>query len=237
MCLNEIICICTLSQIACLLPTTHSSLHSYRPLFQLFSSIFLWPFSSPHFLSPSNPWSLFSLNSNPSIVFFFSQCRLSRYMIHSLVVFWDVSLPLYFYNCFIHGWVVLLLSVHQEHFLEVVGGQEFLLLPLDEMERLLTSDDINVPDEETVVTSLLTWVHHDATTRQQHLPLLLANIRLPLLQPQVRAWLHILRNINLLDFTTFKTVSCTLSLIYQHWLILLSPISLVKGDESSCWQW
>uniref|UniRef100_A0AAX7SZ95 BTB domain-containing protein n=1 Tax=Astatotilapia calliptera TaxID=8154 RepID=A0AAX7SZ95_ASTCA len=74
-----------------------------------------------------------------------------------------------------------------EHFLEVVGGQEFLLLPVEEMERLLTSDEINVPDEETVVTSLLTWVRHDASTRQRHLPQLLAHIRLPLLQPQFLA--------------------------------------------------
>ncbi|XP_056265760.1 kelch-like protein 5 isoform X1 [Pseudoliparis swirei] len=74
-----------------------------------------------------------------------------------------------------------------EHFLEVVGGQEFLLLPMEEMERLITSDDINVPDEETLVTSLLTWVRHDTDVRQHHLPLLLANIRLPLLQPQILA--------------------------------------------------
>lgn len=47
------------------------------------------------------------------------------------------------------------------------------------------SDDVNVPDEETMVTSLLTWVSHDASTRERHLPLLLAHIRLPLLQPQV----------------------------------------------------
>ncbi|KAM9792886.1 kelch-like protein 5 [Neosynchiropus ocellatus] len=78
-------------------------------------------------------------------------------------------------------------SFTMEHFLEVVGGQEFLLLPLEEIEKLLTSDDINVPDEETVVTSLLTWVHHDAATRQRHLPSLLAHIRLPLLQPQFLA--------------------------------------------------
>lgn len=61
------------------------------------------------------------------------------------------------------------------------------MLPVEEMERLLTSDDVNVPDEETVVTSLLTWVGHDAASRERHLPLLLAHIRLPLLQPQVRA--------------------------------------------------
>lgn len=67
----------------------------------------------------------------------------------------------------------------------MVGGQEFLLLPVEEMERLLTSDEVNVPDEETVVTSLLTWVSHDAATRERHLPRLLSHVRLPLLQPQV----------------------------------------------------
>uniref|UniRef100_A0A1A8Q2K0 Kelch-like 5 n=1 Tax=Nothobranchius rachovii TaxID=451742 RepID=A0A1A8Q2K0_9TELE len=71
-----------------------------------------------------------------------------------------------------------------EHFLEVVGSQEFVLLPVEEMERLLTSDDINVPDEETVVTSLLSWVGHDPFNRQRHLSSLLSHIRLPLLQPQ-----------------------------------------------------
>uniref|UniRef100_A0A8C6UVL9 Kelch-like family member 5 n=1 Tax=Neogobius melanostomus TaxID=47308 RepID=A0A8C6UVL9_9GOBI len=74
-----------------------------------------------------------------------------------------------------------------EHFLDVVGGQEFLLLPLEEMSRLLTSDDINVADEETVVNSLLTWVRHDAPSRQRHLPSLLTHVRLPLLQPQFLA--------------------------------------------------
>ncbi|KAM6972696.1 kelch-like protein 5 isoform 2-T3 [Aplochiton taeniatus] len=74
-----------------------------------------------------------------------------------------------------------------EHFVEVVGGQEFLLLPLEEMERLLSSDDMNVPDEETVITALLSWARHDGPARQPHLPSLLAHIRLPLLQPQFLA--------------------------------------------------
>ncbi|KAG7246476.1 hypothetical protein CRUP_027566, partial [Coryphaenoides rupestris] len=65
-----------------------------------------------------------------------------------------------------------------------MGGQEFLLLNVEEMARLLTSDDVNVPDEETVVSALLAWVRHDAAARQTHMPSLLAHIRLPLLQPQ-----------------------------------------------------
>uniref|UniRef100_A0AAZ3RW45 BTB domain-containing protein n=1 Tax=Oncorhynchus tshawytscha TaxID=74940 RepID=A0AAZ3RW45_ONCTS len=76
-------------------------------------------------------------------------------------------------------------SYTMEKFVEVVKGQEFLLLPLEEMDRLLSSDDMNVPDEETVVTALLSWVRHDVSTRQPHLPSLLAHIRLPLLQAQV----------------------------------------------------
>lgn len=69
--------------------------------------------------------------------------------------------------------------------MEVMRHQEFLLLPASEVEKLLASDDMNVPEEETVVAALLSWVHHDASTRQSQLPALLAHIRLPLLKPQV----------------------------------------------------
>nr|XP_046189225.1 kelch-like protein 5 isoform X1 [Oncorhynchus gorbuscha] len=78
-------------------------------------------------------------------------------------------------------------SYTMEKFVDVVKGQEFLLLPLEEMDRLLSSDDMNVPDEETMVTALLSWVRHDVSTRQLHLPSLLAHIRLPLLQAQFLA--------------------------------------------------
>ncbi|XP_036372588.1 kelch-like protein 5 [Megalops cyprinoides] len=74
-----------------------------------------------------------------------------------------------------------------EHFLDVIRNQEFLLLPATEIEKLLSSDDMNVPDEETVVGALLGWVHYDTAERQEHLPGLLAHIRLPLLTPQFLA--------------------------------------------------
>ncbi|XP_077574584.1 kelch-like protein 5 isoform X1 [Stigmatopora nigra] len=74
-----------------------------------------------------------------------------------------------------------------EHFKDVVKSQEFLLLPVEEMEQMLMSDDINVADEETVATSLLSWVNHDVAARQCHLPQLLAHVRLPLLQAQFLA--------------------------------------------------
>jgi len=37
----------------------------------------------------------------------------------------------------------------QENFVQVIQNQEYLLLPSDEVCRLLASDDLNVPDEET----------------------------------------------------------------------------------------
>lgn len=76
--------------------------------------------------------------------------------------------------------------MRQEHFLEVIQNQEFLLLPTAEIVKLLSSDDINVPDEETIFQALMMWVRYDVQNRQQDLGLLLAFIRLPLLPPQVR---------------------------------------------------
>ncbi|XP_023646482.1 kelch-like protein 5 [Paramormyrops kingsleyae] len=78
-------------------------------------------------------------------------------------------------------------SYAMEHFLEVTVHPEFLLLPPGDVERLLSSDDVNVPDEEAVVGALLSWVRHDGASRRCHLPRLLAHVRLPLLTPQYLA--------------------------------------------------
>uniref|UniRef100_A0AAX7TQS2 BTB domain-containing protein n=1 Tax=Astatotilapia calliptera TaxID=8154 RepID=A0AAX7TQS2_ASTCA len=86
------------------------------------------------------------------------------------------------------GCVDLLNVAHNytmEHFLEVIQNQEFLLLPTAEIVKLLSSDDINVPDEETIFQALMMWVRYDVQNRQQDLGVLLAYIRLPLLPPQV----------------------------------------------------
>nr|UZC49351.1 kelch-like protein [Carassius auratus]WEX30160.1 Kelch-like protein 4-B [Carassius auratus] len=74
-----------------------------------------------------------------------------------------------------------------EHFLEVIQNQEFLLLPTTEIIKLLASDDINVPDEETIFQALMMWVRYDVQHRQRDLGVLLAYIRLPLLPPQLLA--------------------------------------------------
>ncbi|NWU58862.1 KLHL4 protein, partial [Dromas ardeola] len=74
-----------------------------------------------------------------------------------------------------------------DHFTEVIKNQEFLLLPANEIAKLLSSDDINVPDEEAIFQALMMWVRHDLQNRQRDLGMLLSYIRLPLLPPQLLA--------------------------------------------------
>lgn len=73
----------------------------------------------------------------------------------------------------------------QENIMEVIRNQEFLLLPAEELHKLLASDDVNVPDEETIFHALMMWVKYDTQRRCSDLSMLLAFIRLPLLPPQV----------------------------------------------------
>ncbi|MBN3308216.1 kelch-like protein 1 [Amia ocellicauda] len=77
-------------------------------------------------------------------------------------------------------------SYSMENIMEVIRNQEFLLLSADEILQLLASDDVNVPDEETIFHALMMWVKHD-TQRCKDLSMLLAYIRLPLLPAQLLA--------------------------------------------------
>ena len=71
-----------------------------------------------------------------------------------------------------------------ENFVQVIQNQEYLLLPSDEVCRLLASDDLNVPDEETIFHALMMWTKHDNTNRKKCLARLLSYIKLPLMSPQ-----------------------------------------------------
>ncbi|NP_001381602.1 kelch-like protein 1 [Rattus norvegicus] len=78
-------------------------------------------------------------------------------------------------------------SYTMENIMEVIRNQEFLLLPAEELHKLLASDDVNVPDEETIFHALMMWVKYDMQRRCGDLSMLLAFIRLPLLPPQILA--------------------------------------------------
>ena len=71
----------------------------------------------------------------------------------------------------------------QDHFMEVVDGDEFAQLSLDNILALLDSDLIQVSSEEVVFEAMYKWLQYDLHTRQQHALSLLKCIRLPLLCP------------------------------------------------------
>ena len=72
----------------------------------------------------------------------------------------------------------------EDNFQEVIKNQEFMLLPADELDKLLSSDNLNVPSEEIIFQALMDWVNFDFVARKCSVSKLLACVRLPLLSPQ-----------------------------------------------------
>lgn len=72
----------------------------------------------------------------------------------------------------------------QLNFLEVVESEEFLLLPVNYLVDILSSDELNVHTEEQVYWALMRWIHHNLADRRRYLAYLLQHIRLPLLNPK-----------------------------------------------------
>ncbi|GAA6221883.1 kelch repeat and BTB domain-containing protein 12 [Lates japonicus] len=75
----------------------------------------------------------------------------------------------------------------RQHFVQVCQSEEVLELEAHQLGKLLTSDDLNVSREETILDVVLRWVKHstlmDEEVRIRHLPELLRKVRLPLINP------------------------------------------------------
>ncbi|GAB6026965.1 hypothetical protein CHUAL_014102 [Chamberlinius hualienensis] len=68
-----------------------------------------------------------------------------------------------------------------KNFEEVIQREEFLLLPLPEVEELVSSDNLNVSTEEKVFTAVIAWIKHDIEKRAEHAARLMQHVRLPLI--------------------------------------------------------
>ncbi|XP_039972519.1 kelch repeat and BTB domain-containing protein 12 [Xiphias gladius] len=75
----------------------------------------------------------------------------------------------------------------RQHFVQVCQSEEVLELEAHQLGKLLSSDDLNVSREETILDVVLSWVKHstlmDGEVRIRHLPELLRKVRLPLISP------------------------------------------------------
>uniref|UniRef100_A0A0A1X9B2 Kelch-like protein 17 n=3 Tax=Zeugodacus cucurbitae TaxID=28588 RepID=A0A0A1X9B2_ZEUCU len=67
-----------------------------------------------------------------------------------------------------------------QNFQQVVGTEEFLLLPFDEVKDLISNNQLNICSEEKVFLAVLNWVKHDLAERQCHIAELMSHVRLPL---------------------------------------------------------
>ncbi|XP_028303636.1 kelch repeat and BTB domain-containing protein 12 [Gouania willdenowi] len=76
----------------------------------------------------------------------------------------------------------------RQHFVQVCRGEEILELEAHQLGKLLSSDDLNVSREETILDVVLAWVKNstlvEAEVRIRHLPELLRKVRLPLINPE-----------------------------------------------------
>ncbi|XP_047209835.1 kelch-like protein 3 isoform X1 [Girardinichthys multiradiatus] len=84
----------------------------------------------------------------------------------------------------LHTCTQLLSQAHayaEQYFSEVVQGEEFLGLSLQQVSSLISSDRLTVSTEEKVFEAMISWIKYDKPTRLEYMPKLMEHVRLPLL--------------------------------------------------------
>lgn len=72
----------------------------------------------------------------------------------------------------------------QHNFQEVMESEEFLLLPVNQLVDIISSDELNVRSEEQVYSAVMAWVKYNIQDRRTHLPNVVQHVRLPLMSPK-----------------------------------------------------
>lgn len=68
-----------------------------------------------------------------------------------------------------------------QNFQEVMNTEEFLLLPYQQVDELISNSQLNVDKEEKVFQACVAWVKHNPLERKQYVYKLLKHVRLPLI--------------------------------------------------------
>ena len=57
--------------------------------------------------------------------------------------------------------------------LQVMESEEFLLLPVNQLIDIISSEELNVQNEEQVYVAAMAWVKHSLEDRKQHLSMVM----------------------------------------------------------------
>lgn len=79
-------------------------------------------------------------------------------------------------------------------------SDEFLHLPLDELNSIILEDELNVKSEEVVWEAVLRWVNYEPDKRWQHTVKLMGSIRLGLLDTQVSFYIYFIIKFSFIYF-------------------------------------
>lgn len=83
------------------------------------------------------------------------------------------------------------LEYARRHFLLLLRSNDFLDMNFEILQKCLEADELNVPDEETVLKAAFRWTKHKLEIRERHLPHLMKYIRLHQLSEEtLKNFLH-----------------------------------------------
>ncbi|XP_049318057.1 kelch-like protein 1 isoform X4 [Bactrocera dorsalis] len=71
-----------------------------------------------------------------------------------------------------------LIEYEIKNFMEISRGVEFLSFDVEKLQRILESDNLNIPREEDAYDAIKRWFNYDVPARQEPLPHLIACLRL-----------------------------------------------------------
>ena len=71
-----------------------------------------------------------------------------------------------------------------DHFEEVMGCDEYLYLPPEQLKDLLARDEVRVTCEEDVYSAVMRWIYHDLDARKDAIPEIMGHVRLPFVSSQ-----------------------------------------------------
>ena len=70
-----------------------------------------------------------------------------------------------------------------DNFEVAIACEEFVNIPCEDLEDLISRDEVEVACEEKVYSAIIRWVYHDLNSRKDRVPQIMAFVRLPLVSP------------------------------------------------------